>query len=109
LQQTEETVDEIRKFAANEEAESEENSSSRVPRLLNRILSTIDEIDTRLDEPVMRLSALQNDARQLKATASAYISLTTIACYALLAWIAAGQAALCLWGWKSFRPSRSSA
>jgi chromosome segregation ATPase len=108
LQQTEGTVDGIREFAANKEVDSEENRISRVTRLLGRILLTIGEIDTRLERSVMRLSELQTDARKLNATTSAYILVTTIGCYVLLAWTAAGQAVLCLWGWKKLLP-RSSA
>jgi len=109
LQQTERAVDEIRAFMANKEGESEENRLSRVTKLLGRILVTIGEIDTRLEESVTRLSELQIDAHQLKATTSAYILVTIIGCYVLLAWIAAGQAALCLWGWTNCCPSRSRA
>jgi len=100
LQQTKRKVDEIREFTANKE--SEENRLSRLAKLLGRILVTIGEIDTRLEESVKRLSKLQADARQLQATTSAYIFGTTIGCYVLLAWIAAGQAALCLRGCPGF-------
>jgi DNA repair ATPase RecN len=100
LHESKRTVDEIREFTANKEGESEENRLSRFTKLLGRILVTIGEIDTRLEESVTRLSKLQVDARQWKTTTSAYILLTTIACYVLLAWIAAGQTALCLWGLK---------
>ena len=109
LQQTERTVDEIREFTADKEGESEENRLSRVTKLLGRILVTIGEIDTRLGASATQLSALQTDAHELKATTSGYILVTTIGCYVLLAWIAAGQAALCLWGWANYCPSRSSA
>jgi len=109
LQQTEQTVDGIRAFMANKAGESGEERFSGVTKFLGRILVTTDEIDTRLEESATRLSELQTDARQSKATTSAYILVTTIGCYVLLAWIAAGQAALCLWGWTNCCPSRSSA
>jgi len=109
LQQTERTVDGIRDFTASNAAESEENRLSRVTKLLGRILVTIGDIHTRLEEFSTRLSELQAGACQLKATTSAYISVTTIGLYVLLAWIAAGQAALCLWGWTKHCPGRSSA
>jgi chromosome segregation ATPase len=109
LQQTERAVDGIRAFMANKEGESEQNRLSRVTKLLGRILVTIGEIDTRLQEAVMQLSKLQTDARQLKATTSAYILVATIGCYAMLAWMAAGQAALSLWGRTNCCPSRPPA
>jgi chromosome segregation ATPase len=109
LQQTERTVDGIRAITADKEGESEETRLSRVTTLLGRILVTIGDMDTRLEESVTRLSELQTDARQLKATTSAYILVATVGCYVLLAWIGAGQAALCRWGWTKCRPSRSAA
>jgi DNA repair ATPase RecN len=108
LQQSKRKVDEIREFTASKEGEAEENRLSRLTELLGRILVTIGEMDTRLEELVKRLSKLQADARQLKATTSSYILGTTIACYVLLAWIAAGQAALTLWGWKKWRAHRDA-
>ncbi len=62
---------------------------------------TIGEIDTRLEDSVTRLSELRTHAPQLKAKTSAYILVASIACYLLLAWIAAGQAALFQWGWSN--------
>jgi hypothetical protein len=109
LQQAERTVGGIREFAANKEGESEESRLSRVTKLLGRILVTIGEMDTRLQEAVMQLSKLQTDARQLNSTTSVYILVATIGCYAMLAWMAAGQAALCLWGWTNCCPSRPPA
>jgi hypothetical protein len=108
LKEAERAVDGIRAFTTDEEGESEENRLSRVTKLLGRILVTIGEIDTRLEESITRLSGLRADARQLKATTSAYILVTTIGCYMLLAWIAAGQAALYWWGWTNRCSSRSS-
>jgi len=108
LQQSERTVDEIREFAVNK-GESDEKRLSRVTKLLGRIVVTIGEIDTRLEEPVTRLSELQTDARQLKTRISHYIFLTALGGSLVLAWIAAGQAALCLCGWKSCCRSRPSA
>jgi DNA repair ATPase RecN len=107
LQQTERTVDGIREFAANKEGESEENRLSRVTKLLGRILVTIGDIDTCLEETETRLSELQADARQMKDRISDYILLTTIGGYLVLALIAAGQSALCLCGWKNCCRRRS--
>jgi DNA repair ATPase RecN len=109
LQKTHRTVDGIREFTANKEGESEENRLSRVTRLLGRILVTIGDIDTRLEETATRLSELQTDARQLKDRISNYIMLTVLGGYLVLAWIAAGQTALCLCGWKNCWRSRSAA
>ncbi len=101
LQETERTADEIREFAADKAGESEETRLSRVTKLLGRVLVTIGEMDTRLEDSVSRLSELQINARQLKAKTSTFILVASVACYLLLAWIAAGQAALCQWGWSN--------
>jgi DNA repair ATPase RecN len=109
LQQTERTVDRFRDFTANKDDESEENRLSRITKLIGRVLVTFGEIDTRLEESAKRLSELQAQALRLKATTSAYILVTSIACYMLLVWIAAGQAALFQWGWTNCCPGRSTA
>jgi chromosome segregation ATPase len=101
LQQTERTVNGVRDFAAVKEGEAEDNRLARITKLIGRILVAITEIDTRLEESANRLSELQTDAQQLKARTSNYIMLMTGGCYLLLAWIAAGQFALCLCGWRN--------
>ncbi|MFL5243640.1 MAG: hypothetical protein ACJ8FY_16160 [Gemmataceae bacterium] len=107
LQQTQQTVAKIRDFTADKEGESDQNRLSRVTKLLGRILVTFGEIDVRLRESVTRLSELQIRARQVNASTSRYILVATMACFVLLAWIAAGQVALWHWGWTNWRPSRS--
>jgi hypothetical protein len=109
LQQTERMVDGIREFAAGNADNSQENRVARARSLLGRLVLTIGEMDTRLEEAVARFSELQANAKNLKARMSSYILLTTIGGYLLLAWIAAGQAALCLYGCKNGGRSRSSA
>ncbi len=109
LQQTERAIDEIREFTAKNEGESEENRLSGVTKLFGRLVATIGEIDSRLDDYATQLSELQTVARQWKTTTSGYILVTRIVCYGLLAWIAAGQAALGLWGWAKCCPRRDSA
>jgi hypothetical protein len=109
LQQTERTADGIREFAANKDGESEENRISRITKLVGQMLVTTSEMDARLEEPLIRLARLQVDTRQLKVRISNHILLLTIGGYLVLAWIAAGQAALCSWGWKNRCRSRSAA
>lgn len=101
LQQTEETLDEIHKFTNSKDDESEENRLARVTKLFARTLATIGDLDTRLEELLPRLAELRTGTQELQASTSHTIMLTTIGGFLLLAWIAAGQAALGLWGWKS--------
>lgn len=109
LQQAEQAVEGIGRPPATPEGEAEENRLSGLAQLLGRAVLTMSEIDTRLEKPISRLSNLQTDGRQLKARTSNYILLATVGCYLLLAWMAAGQAALCLCGWRNCRRSRPSA
>jgi len=89
--------------------ESEENRLSRVVNLLSHTELAIGAIDTRLEDSLTRLSQIQTDAQQLQARIGNYILLVTIGGYLVLAWIATGQAALCVCGWKSCRRSQSPA
>jgi len=100
LQQTVQTVDVIRDFTADKMTEAEDSRLLRVTKLVARLLVTIGEIDARLHEFLTRLAELRSDAQLLKAKTNNYILLATMGCYSILAWIGAGQAALCRGGWK---------
>jgi hypothetical protein len=101
LQQAAQTVDVIRDFATGKQSEADNNRLLRVTRVIARLLVTIGDIDTRLEEFVMRLSQLRTRAQQLNEKTTNYILLTTVGCYFILAWIGAGQAALCRCGWQN--------
>ncbi len=100
LQQAERLAEGVRRFAVPDDGESEANRADRVLKRLARVLLTIGEMDTRLETAVTLLTALQEDARAVKNRTSNHIFLTTVGGYLLLAWIAAGQFALCLCGWS---------
>jgi chromosome segregation ATPase len=108
LDEVERSINGVREFAVHRPGESEENRLSRVFKLLASMELTAGAIDTRLEDLANRLSQIQADARQLKARITKYILLTILGSYLVLAWIAAGQAALSLCGWKSCCRSRSS-
>jgi len=105
LQETERTANAIHASTAVKGDGSEESRLSRATKLLGRALLMIADVDTRLDDTVARLSEIQNGAQELKARTSNHIMWTTIGCYLLLTWIAAGQAALCCCGWRNCCPS----
>jgi hypothetical protein len=100
LQQAERTVDGVRKFA---EDDPVEDRLAQAAKLLARLLLTLSEVDQRLDDLSIRLSEVRTRARSANATTSHYLLLGAVVCYALLAWVGAGQAALCWWGWSCFR------
>ena len=104
LQEAEQSVAEVRGFATAVQGESGENRTARVLKLLARVLVTITEIGPRLERLADRVSGSRVDAREARAKTSTYILWTAIGCSAILAWIAAGQLALCRWGRNRWRP-----
>ncbi len=109
LQEIESLITGVGEFTVKPAGESEDSRLSRVFELLGKTELAAGTIDTRLEESANRLSQMQADAQQLKARISNYILFTTIGGYLVFAWIAAGQAALCLFGWKHCSRSRFSA
>jgi hypothetical protein len=105
LRPIEQSVEAIRKLAARKQSEAEETRFSRIAKLAGRVLLTIADVDGRLDTAVSRLSEARSNAERMQARTSSVILLTTIACCFILAWIGAGQVALCVCGWK-LRSSR---
>jgi hypothetical protein len=80
--------------------ESDENRRTRIATLLARILVTISDVDDKLGKGVERLEELQTLTRQAKDKVSRDINIATMVGHAILFWMAAGQTALCWWGWK---------
>jgi hypothetical protein len=102
LQQAQETVESVRGFIAKaDDAASAEERTARALRLVARAIGTISEIDSRLGELASRLSEAQVSAAQPKARIRNYIVGATGVGLLLLAWVAAGQGALCWFGWKN--------
>jgi hypothetical protein len=62
------------------------------------VLVTITEIGPRLGRLAGRIADTRADAQEAKAKTSDYILWAAIGCTVILAWIAAGQLALCVWG-----------
>jgi hypothetical protein len=106
LQETEQRVTGVREFMHDRAGESEQNRLSRVLKLLGSIDLSATAINNLLEDSIARLSQLDAEAQQWKARVGHYISLTALGAYLVLAWLAVGQGALCLCGWKGCR-SRS--
>jgi hypothetical protein len=109
VHEAEQSIDGVRQFATSSGGESAKDRLSRVAKLLARILLTLSEVDGWLDDQAARLSEVRADARQLKSTTNNYLVMGSFACYGLLLWSAAGQAALSGRGWNLYRRSRSPA
>jgi hypothetical protein len=102
LDDAERAVEEVRRIAV-ADGESAENRAARVAKLLLRIVVTLADVETRLGEFAERLTEVRGEARRLHDRTGDAILLGAVACYALLTWVAAGQAALCWWGVTRYR------
>jgi hypothetical protein len=109
VRQAGEAVDRVRGFTTPGPGESAADRLARVAELLARVLLTLGEVDRRLDAVAARLSEARTDARELQGRTGRYLAWGAAVCYGLLAWIAAGQAALCSWGWSRCRRGRPQA
>src|SRR4029079_13521786 len=95
-------VRDVRTIATKANGESDDNRRARITTLLARIVVTIGDVDDKLSKGVVWLADVREKNRQMKIKIDRTIRLVTYVSYALHFWIAAGQAALCWWGWKSF-------
>src|SRR4051812_32463585 len=105
LQQVIETITEIHQQASArlEDSAADEERIPRLTGLANGVSATLRQIETRLGESADRLSERQAGAEQLRVRVHRHIVLAVIGMAMLLAWMAAGQAALCACGWKRSR------
>ena len=107
LAQAEQSVEELRLFAANVNI-PEEDRLARIAAVAARVAATLLEIAPRLDRLEARLAERQDDSRRLGETAGRWIRWTAIACTAILVWVAAGQLCLCGWGRRRWRGGRQA-
>lgn len=108
LQEAEQSVAELQGFATAVEEKSDENRAARALRILARVVVTITDIGPRLDRLAARVAQSRADLQDAKTRMSNYIRWAAIACTVILAWIAAGQLALCVWGRRCWQPTRSA-
>ena len=109
LQQAIATVEEIRRQAAEVAAaaavrlEDRAREGERIPRLTrlaDGVTAALRQIEARLGEAADRLTERQASAERLRVRVHRHIVLGVVAGMLVLAWMAAGQAALCAYGWK---------
>ena len=108
LQEAEQSVAEVRGFATVVAGENDENRVVRVLKIMARIIVTITDIGPRLERLATRIADAQADAKEAKTRTSNYLFWAAIGCTVILAWIAAGQLALCVLGVRRFRFHRDS-
>jgi hypothetical protein len=102
LTQAVETVRNVRSAATSADGGTDDKRRARILELLTRIVIEIANVDDKLKQGMNWLVELREKNRQTKINIDRIIRLGTYVSYALHFWIAAGQAALCWWGWKSF-------
>lgn len=103
LQRAAQAVDGIRDVAASRPVESRANLVARVEAALGQVLASVGPIDADLGTAASRLADARVDAQQLGARTRRFIFLATVGGGVLMLWIAVGQAALCLGGWRGWR------
>jgi hypothetical protein len=108
VQEAEQAVNKVREFAVDKD--DEPSRLHKMSKLVVRTLVTFSSVDERLEEAATRLDKLQSEVLKAKTRTTNLITWTAIACWTLLAWIGAGQIALCWLGSKTcWRRSVASA
>jgi chromosome segregation ATPase len=104
LQQAVDSVDKIREIAtASLREEPSEDRIARAIQMAARITATFTEVDARLGETADRLSEWQAQLKPQQIRIHNYIVIGVILAILFLTWLAAGQTALCVYGWKNLR------
>jgi hypothetical protein len=92
--------------AMGEEETRQERIEQAIPLAL-RVAATLGSIETRFEKFKSRLSKSQADLQELKNRTLKWIRGAMIAAFLLVAWMAAGQAALCCIAWKGLRSEQT--
>lgn len=108
LAQAVETVRNVRSAATSADGGTDDKRRTRILELLARIVIEIANIDDKLSQGMDWLVNVREQNRLTKIKIDRTIRLTTYVSYALHFWIAAGQLALCWWGWKAVGRLKSS-
>ena len=110
LQKASEMVAGIRsRAAAIAEGASLEERIHQAVQLALRVVATLGESDSRLGEFADKFSEARTKGQHLKSKTHACIFIAQMGVVLLIAWMAVGQASLCLHGWKNYRRNRSAA
>jgi hypothetical protein len=105
VQHVSSTITEIREFANAPEGPADDSRAAGVARVAARILTTVTEVDARLEAGVTRIAELRAEAAGWRQTVGRAIFWASVAGYLVLGWVAAGQLALVRAGWRGVRRS----
>ena len=99
------TVTDIHQQAATrlEDSAGDAELFPRLTRLADGVSAALRQIETRLGEAADRLTDRQASTEKLRLRVHRHIVLAVVGMAVILAWMAAGQAALCAYGWKRSR------
>jgi hypothetical protein len=109
LKQSTETADSIRDTMAKAAVGEPLNENfAQVAQFAVRLVATLGQIDTRLDQFTDRLSGTQARGQELKSNTRFWIVAAEIGAVLFVAWMAAGQVCMCRNGW-TYQPHHRSA
>jgi len=77
---------------------------NHVAQVAVRVLASVSSIDSRIENLGERLTEIQAETGSVKANSLWWIRMTAIGITLLVCWLAAGQGALCVLGWKGLHP-----
>jgi hypothetical protein len=104
LKEASESVGRIRESSSEAAADGpREEGFNQVVQLAVRVIATLGSMDSRCESLGKRLAEIQAKARGAKIKATRWIRMTAIGVTLLIGWLAAGQGALCVFGWKGLR------
>jgi hypothetical protein len=102
LKQSTETADAIREnMAKMAVGETSDERFSQVAQLTLRIVATVGDIDTRLEDFAERVGETQTKGQHVKSKTHFYIVAAEVFAVLLIAWMAAGQVFMCRHGWTN--------
>jgi hypothetical protein len=100
LKQSTEAIDSIRETMAKAAmGEPLDEKIAQLAQFAVRLVATLSQIDTRLQQFVDRLSDTQTRGQNLKSKTYFYIITAGICAVLFVAWMAAGQIFMCRYGW----------
>jgi len=101
LDEVEEPVEQIRERARDMvEEKTRQQRVEQMVQLAVRVMATFGAIDPGLDQLERRLTEFQSATRRARAATTGWVRAASIGVTLLVGWMAAGQGALCVLGWR---------
>lgn len=108
LAEAAELVEGIRGHTADDGGEKTlDQRIDQAAQLALRVIATLSSVDSRLEKFEGRLSETRQEVLRWKTTTLRWIVIATIGVSLVMAWMGAGQVALCFFGWKGLGRARA--